>query len=594
MRFAYIDSQGKEVGIPSVEALQLRIELGAISDDTMFHDTNADKWAPASEHEIYRSLAREAEGRSDGGFVAAPPSMLRLRMPKMDEPAEPAPPPAEPTPPPAAAPPPPAAPPPVAEAPPVPAPPVEPVAPAADPGGFDLGDFGTIDLAPDAAAPSEPAPAEPPAAAPVADAGGFDLADFGSFDLAEAPPEPERAHAPSPPDQEEPDLTSGFDFGDMGAIEVDAAPVEEEEPVPNALGGLTFDAPGTGGGMDLERPLTEYAPDEDSSFEGAGDSGLQFEDATTTAHQSSSSTPARPQGAGGPLERRGDAGDGADDETPERTGPRRPPRARPAPPRPRPKKSPVGAIAITLVAVAVVGGGGFFGWKAFMSGPSGPAQDTVTIDAISPELQPRFLQLSSQAYGTMLDSLRARVAAAGLPEGPPREWLQGVYLANASQYVALTEYWEAVEGALEDLRDADLDGSLFLDAYDAGLEATFPVDPEIQDTLRSRGQQGYEAARRDRSLVYDQLQAIINASLDLHDLLVANEDNIEHQPASGGVSRDPVTEAVPTTEALGAQMWGGVDAIQKALGEMDALGQVPTTDNLMRALFSRLAVTPIR
>jgi hypothetical protein len=34
MRFAYMDSQGNEVPIPSIDALALRIELGAISADT--------------------------------------------------------------------------------------------------------------------------------------------------------------------------------------------------------------------------------------------------------------------------------------------------------------------------------------------------------------------------------------------------------------------------------------------------------------------------------------------------------------------------------------------------------------------------------
>ena len=64
MRFAYIDTRGNEVTIPSVDALRLRIELGAILDDTQFHDANTGKWAPAGEHEIYRTLKRELDVRS--------------------------------------------------------------------------------------------------------------------------------------------------------------------------------------------------------------------------------------------------------------------------------------------------------------------------------------------------------------------------------------------------------------------------------------------------------------------------------------------------------------------------------------------------
>ena len=52
MSFAYIDSHGNEVAIPSVDALALRIELGAIKADTqlMIGDARklADGGAPAA------------------------------------------------------------------------------------------------------------------------------------------------------------------------------------------------------------------------------------------------------------------------------------------------------------------------------------------------------------------------------------------------------------------------------------------------------------------------------------------------------------------------------------------------------------------
>ena len=78
MRFAYIDSQGKEVSIPSADALRLRIELGAIVDSTMFHDASTDKWAAASDHEIYRTLKREVDGDDGSGFIAPPPPTLGM------------------------------------------------------------------------------------------------------------------------------------------------------------------------------------------------------------------------------------------------------------------------------------------------------------------------------------------------------------------------------------------------------------------------------------------------------------------------------------------------------------------------------------
>ena len=61
MRFAYMDSQGNEVPIPSVDALALRIELGAISADTELYDAQADRWGPAQTHDIFHTLSRDAE-----------------------------------------------------------------------------------------------------------------------------------------------------------------------------------------------------------------------------------------------------------------------------------------------------------------------------------------------------------------------------------------------------------------------------------------------------------------------------------------------------------------------------------------------------
>ncbi|NIP56943.1 MAG: hypothetical protein GWM92_11850, partial [Gemmatimonadetes bacterium] len=61
MRFSYIDSKGKEIEVDSVESLALRIEVGAIQPETEMYDAMADRWAPAEEHPVYRSLARGEE-----------------------------------------------------------------------------------------------------------------------------------------------------------------------------------------------------------------------------------------------------------------------------------------------------------------------------------------------------------------------------------------------------------------------------------------------------------------------------------------------------------------------------------------------------
>src|SRR5512134_2554473 len=88
MRFAYIDSHGNEVPIPSVDALALRIELGAIGPETQLYDAQADHWGPASTHEIFHTLARD---RQADGFVAPPPPVAPPSPPPAPAPAAPTP-----------------------------------------------------------------------------------------------------------------------------------------------------------------------------------------------------------------------------------------------------------------------------------------------------------------------------------------------------------------------------------------------------------------------------------------------------------------------------------------------------------------------
>jgi hypothetical protein len=83
MRFLYVDRSGRRVEVPTLEGLAARLELGAIAPDTMLYDSVADRWAPASEHEFFRSIVRPA-GR-EGALPVTPPGVV----PSPDEEVEP-------------------------------------------------------------------------------------------------------------------------------------------------------------------------------------------------------------------------------------------------------------------------------------------------------------------------------------------------------------------------------------------------------------------------------------------------------------------------------------------------------------------------
>ena len=69
--------------------------------------------------------------------------------------------------------------------------------------------------------------------------------------------------------------------------------------------------------------------------------------------------------------------------------------------------------------------------------------------------------------------------------------------------------------------------------------------------------------------------------------LLDNEQLIAYEPATAGVSRDPVLEAVPSTEMLGEEMWGLVGSITDALAALGTLDRV-TRERLFAVLFDRI------
>ena len=105
--------------------------------------------------------------------------------------------------------------------------------------------------------------------------------------------------------------------------------------------------------------------------------------------------------------------------------------------------------------------------------------------------------------------------------------------------------------------------------------------------LLERADSGFLSTRQSRFESYAQMDDLVNASLGLHDFLLANESDIAYDPAAGGVSQDPVLEAVPSSPELRDQMWDMVDGITSALDALGTLDRV-TTERLLAVLFDRI------
>ncbi|HSH76568.1 MAG TPA: hypothetical protein VLA09_12840, partial [Longimicrobiales bacterium] len=265
---------------------------------------------------------------------------------------------------------------------------------------------------------------------------------------------------------------------------------------------------------------------------------------------------------------------------------RRPaPRIRPSSPRFRRQRSLSGPIVLItlLLAVAV---GGYVGWPILSArfGLQRTAErPSVLLPMIPDDLVPQMRELAETAIADAIDEVDASAVPTGAPREPAAEWLAGVYLANASQFGSVEEFWSSIGSLAEDLRAADW--SLYHEKMLDRVESE-GLSQETAAIIVERADSGYAAAAGRRAQTYAALDRLVEAALDLHDFLVRSEASIEYRPASASTV-DPVLEAVPSTPELGDRMWDMVDDITEALDALGSLDRV-TRERLITAVKERL------
>lgn len=582
MRFAYIDSNGNEVPIPSVDALALRIELGAITESTQLYDAQADEWGPAHTHEIFHTLSRDVAG--DEGFVAPPP----VAPPSTPPPSTPAP-----------------------EAPSAEAPAPESPEEQLPLAGSFPGE-GQEDTASEAAsneefedgafgltlAPVEDEADDAPAVEDAAPAG--DMTDDGEDDgLAGL----DLAPAASSQDDEPMDLASPkespadegavFDFGGMeDGLELEEAfEAPDEEPMdlaPPAGGGdldggmeletsMEFDTGGFDAGddssLDLETPMSEFSPEEPPSWmeedeAASGGDVLDFSSVSATADTAT------------------------EGDVPLRD--RRTPRNKPSPPKHRKQRNLAPAIVATVLLLAV-GIGGYVAWPLVsdrLASSGEPDVPEVVLPALDQELMPVMREASADALAAVFEEARQAWTGSSPVQEPPAEWLEGIYLANAGDYPAAEEFWSGMGDFMDRVRGIDL--ATFDAVLGAELQARGLPGAQMA-AIRERADSGFVAATPERAAVYDRFEELIDASLALHTFLVANQEQIEYAPAAAVIT-DPVLEVDPASEEIRDAMEGLLDEVLASLNALQALGSPEgvTAEGLRSALRARIQEEGVR
>lgn len=162
-------------------------------------------------------------------------------------------------------------------------------------------------------------------------------------------------------------------------------------------------------------------------------------------------------------------------------------------------------------------------------------------------------------------SMRTQVDLGEVPE----VWLSGAYLAGPTRHPGVRDYWARYIAFVEGVLEAEM--SVYRDAYLEALDAARVRGP--MRSLRLAGAVAeFEGQEGRRQAVYSAALELAQASLALHDLVVALEGRVTHEPARGPrLSADPVLEAAGRDAETQERLEAGIDRVMAALhGASDA------------------------
>ncbi|MBW3534797.1 MAG: hypothetical protein KY453_06190 [Gemmatimonadetes bacterium] len=331
----------------------------------------------------------------------------------------------------------------------------------------------------------------------------------------------------------------------------------------------------------------ESASTDRSAFTTAGEWGMVvdagLDEPDSPASGETPDRPARRTGVqGGGVPPRGPTASEPSRPVAEETPP--PLRSRPQVPLTSPGRSRRWRSAPALIAVGSAGLLGMLVYAvAWSDDRPDPPADVASPVPVAPRPLPDATPAVSVvggseavALGDMVEALDSLRRARGLGD-VPGDWLEGIYLSNASRYPEVRGYWERYARFVDDVRQRDT--ALFRQSFVRRLEGEGAGTAVVSMRL-ARAIRLFEGSQPARDTVYDAMAQLAGASLDLHDLLVEREADIEYDPVlPDRVSRDPVVEAVTDDPLLRDRIWVELDRIFHSLSVLSG-GDVGTRDAL--------------
>jgi hypothetical protein len=242
----------------------------------------------------------------------------------------------------------------------------------------------------------------------------------------------------------------------------------------------------------------------------------------------------------------------------------------------------VGAVGVLFVVLVVLFA------QSPASGGKGAVRPVAAAGPGSGELSP----VEGEALEDMVAEMERRQPTFGV-DRVPAAWLEGSYLAQASRFPEVPEYWQRYDAYVRQMQASEEEifrASLAERLADRGLAGS-QMAMQLAGALN-----GFHADEPRRAEAYDAMLELSDAATDLHELLIGHEDEITYAPAATELSRDPITHAVPTSRQLAAEMNRRLDRVFAALEVVQGSPLAPREElplALRKALTSN-ARTPMR
>ncbi|MEX2467250.1 MAG: hypothetical protein WD995_10085 [Gemmatimonadota bacterium] len=293
--------------------------------------------------------------------------------------------------------------------------------------------------------------------------------------------------------------------------------------------------------------------------------GLKSDESGTGLLREIERTPPEPPSGQTPS-RGQDAWSGEDARAPESTyeapAPRRKSARRASSPRRR-GRGISGRFVFWALTFGVVGVGVLLGPDLIaLAGVNTEGADVGEVDTGAPILPDTEEALRARADVRFLS--RVLQSFAALP-AIPNTWLDGRYLANASEYPGVRAAWVAYLEAIRRVRvdEDEYYSAAYLSALDDARVTGATRTLRLASAL-SR----FESEGAERQAHYDRVAELATAAIDLHDLLVEREASITYEPAVGTrISADPILQAAGTDPETQQLLEAALDRVLDALSE---------------------------